>query len=72
MGTRFARRNELIDAAAEAYDQARIEVYNRLPDGATVDTVPLTDSQRQTLSDLMIAEADLANYRFDDAALDAG
>lgn len=63
MGDYAARLSELVSAADHAYRRARIEIYDTLPPGARIDFDALSPSQRDTFEDLVIAEAELANFR---------
>jgi hypothetical protein len=53
----------LIDAAATAYQRARIQVYDRLESGQRVDTTWLCPQQREALALLDAAETELAELR---------
>jgi hypothetical protein len=53
----------LVASADQAYQRARVEVYDALPPQARVDAEILTRRQRAALSNLVAAEAELANYR---------
>lgn len=63
MGNYAVQLGELVSAAEAAYKRARIEIYDRLPAGARVDFDALNESQRDAFENLVIAEAELANFR---------
>jgi hypothetical protein len=54
----------LIEAADNAYQRARTEVYDQLPPRIHIDEHVLTAEQLDALACLMVAEAELANYRY--------
>jgi hypothetical protein len=58
------RTIELVALAEQAYRRARVEVFDELVPGARVDVNALTARQRDAFDDLIAAEAELANYRF--------
>jgi hypothetical protein len=54
----------LVAAADYAYQRARTEVYDLLPACTPIDPQQLTASQLDALASLIVAEAELANYRY--------
>jgi hypothetical protein len=54
---------DLIANADAAYQRARVEVFDRLPPRAAVRDDRLSERQRSAIDDLVIAEAELANFR---------
>jgi hypothetical protein len=67
----YQHQVELLDAADDAYHWARYLVFDRLPPGVCVRTPGLSKRQRGALETLMIAEAELANYRSEYVAASA-
>jgi hypothetical protein len=57
------RRTALTDAAAVAYQRARVEVYDLIAPGARLDMALLSPMQRRTLDDLISTEIELADFR---------
>jgi hypothetical protein len=57
------RRRLLSDAAAVAYQRARIEVYDLMEPGEPLELARLTPLQRIALDDLSFAEVELADFR---------
>jgi hypothetical protein len=54
----------LVAAADYAYQRARTEVYDQLPVCVPIDQQQLTAGQLDALASLIVAEAELANYRY--------
>jgi hypothetical protein len=54
----------LVEAADYAYQRARAEVYDLLPACAPIEPQLLTAGQLDALASLIVAEAELANYRY--------
>jgi hypothetical protein len=54
----------LIEAADYAYQRARTEVYDKQPPRTAIGAHRLTADQLDALAGLMVAEAELANYRY--------
>jgi hypothetical protein len=57
------RRRLLSDAAAIAYQRARVEVYDLMEPGEPLELAQLTPLQRIALDDLSFAEIELAEFR---------
>jgi hypothetical protein len=57
------RRTALTDAAAVAYQRARVEVYDLIAPGTKLDRTLLSPTQQQTLDDLVSTEIELADFR---------
>jgi hypothetical protein len=58
------RRSALTEAAAVAYQRARVEVFDLVTPGTLLEWERLTPTQRQTLDDLDHTEIELADFRF--------
>jgi hypothetical protein len=65
MGIRPAGDRGYIAVADAAYRHARVVVYDTFPAGRVIDSAELTSDQREALTSLLMAEANLANYRHD-------
>jgi hypothetical protein len=63
MDTYAVRLAQLVSIADAAYQRARAEIYDALPVGARIDVDALDPRQRDAFEDLIIAEAELANFR---------
>lgn len=57
------RLPELVAVADHAYRRARAEVFDRLPPVTRVDPERLSPIQLDAITHLVVAEAELANYR---------
>jgi hypothetical protein len=63
MEASLVRDSELTERAAAAYRRARVLVYDRLAPGEPVIEGRLSSVQREAIIELLMAEADVADYR---------
>jgi hypothetical protein len=63
MDTYAVHLAELTAAADDAYRRARAEIYDVLPVGVRIDLDALNPTQRDAFENLIVVEAELANFR---------